>query len=205
MPSSLTHHTPSIPATNISTRFHPVFLGGLNVGSGNKPPWTLPAKAAYGPYDLKRAINHFGTVQLKSPPFFPILSVVPQRAMIVVKERHPQEVFERVFLDEWKYSWVTHLDISKMENLTKLLSEHFDDAEVKEILRLMATKEYKDKLTANTKTALDQGAFGAPWFWLTNDKGESEPLFGSDRWAYMFRFVGVEFEDLKIIDKKPKL
>ena len=125
--------------------------------------------------------------------------------MIVVKERHSQEVFERVFLDEWKYSWVTHLDISKIENLTKLLSEHFDDAEVKEILRLMATKEYKDRLTANTKTALDQGAFGAPWFWLTNDIGESEPLFGSDRWAYMFRFVGVEFDDLKIVDKKPRL
>ena len=58
-------------------RFHPIFLGGINVGSGNKPPWTLPAKAAYGPYDLKRAIKHFESpMPIKSPPFFPILSIL---------------------------------------------------------------------------------------------------------------------------------
>ena len=125
--------------------------------------------------------------------------------MIVVKERHPQDVFERCFLDTWIYSFVKHIDISKPENLAKLLSEHFDNQEVKEIMRLMATKDYKDKLTENTKKALDQGAFGAPWFWMKNDQGKEEPLFGSDRFAYMFRFMGVEFEDLKIIDKKSKL
>lgn len=35
----------------VSLEFIPVFLGGINVGSGNKPPWTLPAKAAYTRYD----------------------------------------------------------------------------------------------------------------------------------------------------------
>jgi glutathione S-transferase kappa 1 len=183
------------------TRFHPVFLGGINVGSGNKPPWTLPAKAKYGPYDLSRTIKHYGTPELKSPPFFPILSVVPQRAMLVVKDRHPQEIFEKCFLSTWTYSFITHVDISKPENLAKLLSEHFDEAEVKEIMKLMTTKQYKDRLTDNTKRALELGAFGAPWFWMTNEQGEQEPLFGSDRWAYMFRFMGVKFDDLKIVDK----
>ena len=125
--------------------------------------------------------------------------------MIVVKERHSPDVFERCFLDTWIYSFVKHIDISKPENLSQLLSEHFDGQEVKEIMRLMTTKEYKDKLTANTKEALERGAFGAPWFWMKNDQGKEEPLFGSDRWAYMFRFMGVEFEDLKVIDKKSRL
>jgi glutathione S-transferase kappa 1 len=182
-------------------RFHPVFLGGINVGSGNKPPWTLPAKAALSKYDLKRTIAHFGTEQLSSPPFFPILSVVPQRAISVVQSRHDRETFERCWLDTWRYSFITHIDISKPEGLAKLLGEHFDDKEVKEIMRLMGTKEYKDRLTANTKEALDRGAFGAPWFWMTNDQGVSEPLFGSDRWTYMWRFLGVEFEEMKIKDK----
>lgn len=188
-------------------RFHPVFLGGINVGSGNKPPWTLPAKAKYSPYDLKRAIEQFQTPKLSSPSFFPILSVVPQRAMLVVKDRHPKEVFEKCFLSTWDYSFITHVDISKTQNLAKLLGEHFDENEVKEIMRLMATPEYKEKLTANTKKALELGAFGAPWFWLRNAKGEEEPLFGSDRFAYMWRFLGVDFEDVKIVDKtaKPRL
>lgn len=60
---------------DVEVEFHPIFLGGINVGSGNKPPWSLPAKAKYGPYDLKRAVKWFGTKKLQSAPFFPILSV----------------------------------------------------------------------------------------------------------------------------------
>jgi glutathione S-transferase kappa 1 len=124
--------------------------------------------------------------------------------MLVVKARHPTEVFEKCFLSTWEYSFMTHIDISKPEGLAKLLGEHFDEGEVKEIMRLAGEKEYKDMLTANTKTALEKGAFGAPWFWLRNGKGEEEPLFGSDRFAYMYRFLGVEFEDVKIKDKGEK-
>lgn len=178
-----------------------MFLGGINVGSGNKPPWTLPAKAKYGEYDSKRAQKYFGTEPLIAADFFPILSVVPQRAMLVVKDRHPREVFEQCFLDTWRYSFITHINIEKLDGLAKLLGTHFDDAEVKEIMRLMATKEFKDKLTQNTKDALEQGAFGAPWFKLTNANGVEEPLFGSDRWAYMWDFLGIEYEDIRIVDK----
>ena len=122
--------------------------------------------------------------------------------MLVVKDRHPVEIFERCFLSTWEYSFVTHVDISKPDGLRQLLGEHFDAAEVKEIMRLGATPEYKEKLTANTKAALDKGAFGAPWFWLRNDEGKEEPLFGSDRFHYMWRFLGVEFEDVRIVDKE---
>lgn len=45
------------------------------------------------------------------------------------------------------------------------------------------TKEWKDKLLANTQEALDQGAFGAPWFWVRNAEGKEEPFFGSDRYV----------------------
>lgn len=76
-------------------RLHPIFLGGVNVASGmdqyfnpdicfitnesvsgNKPPWTLPAKAAYGKFDMQRACNYFGTPENKTPDFFPILSIM---------------------------------------------------------------------------------------------------------------------------------
>lgn len=75
-------------------RLHPVFLGGINVGSGkrpmvlpivsvddvwntgNKPPWTLPAKATYAKYDSERACKYFGVRPIKTPDFFPILSIM---------------------------------------------------------------------------------------------------------------------------------
>ena len=124
--------------------------------------------------------------------------------MIAVKDRHDNETFERCFMSTWEYSFIKHIDISKLENLAKMLGEHFDEKEVKEIMRLMSTKEYKDRLTANTETALKKGAFGAPWFWVNNGEGKEEPFFGSDRFAYMWRFLGVEFEDVKIKDKEGK-
>ncbi|RVX74635.1 hypothetical protein B0A52_01761 [Exophiala mesophila] len=198
----LRKHRELLRQYGVEFEIHPVFLGGINVGSGNKPPWTLPAKANLGTYELKRAIKYFQTEQLSPAPFFPILSVVPQRAMIAVKDRHSNEKFEQVFLETWRYSFVTHVNIEKPEGLADLLSKFFDEAEVKEILRLVKTQEYKDKLTANTNEALKQGAFGAPWFKVTNSKGEVEPFFGSDRFHFMWDFLGVEHEDLKIVDKR---
>ena len=43
---------------------------------------------------------------------------------------------------------------------------------------------YKQRLNDNTKEALERGAFGCPWFWVCNSKGEEEPFFGSDRYVH---------------------
>lgn len=53
-----------------------MFLGGINVASGNKPPWSLPAKAAYGVFDGDRAKKYFGATDIRTPDFFPILSIL---------------------------------------------------------------------------------------------------------------------------------
>lgn len=63
-------------------------------------------------------------------------------------------------------------------------------------------KEWKDKLSSNTKEALDQGAFGAPWMWVTNAEGVCEPFFGSDRFHFMWEFLGLPKRDLEILPKK---
>lgn len=47
----------------------------LDVFIGNKPPWTLPAKAAYFSHDTPRALKYFG-LKFTIPDFFPILSLV---------------------------------------------------------------------------------------------------------------------------------
>lgn len=53
-----------------------MFLGGINVGSGNRPPWSLPAKANYFFFDGARAKKYFGETKIQTPDFFPILSVL---------------------------------------------------------------------------------------------------------------------------------
>lgn len=110
--------------------------------------------------------------------------------MIYIKRHYPREKFETTFLSLWEWMFYRHVDISKPENLTKLLKSHgYSDAEVQKILAAAATPEYKEALTANTQKVLDQGAYGAPWFWVRNQQGQEEPFFGSDRYVlHLFRF-----------------
>lgn len=69
--------------TSVAVRhYHPgnTYLGtvpvrGILTGIGNKPPWTLPAKAAYSKYDGKRAQRYFGH-DFEIPSWFPILSLL---------------------------------------------------------------------------------------------------------------------------------
>lgn len=65
-------------------------------------------------------------------------------------------------------------------------------------------QQWKDKLTVNTKEVLDQGAFGAPWFWVTNEQGKEEPFFGSDRFHFMWEFLGLPWQDITILPKGTK-
>ena len=123
--------------------------------------------------------------------------------MLYVKDNYTREQFEKAFELLWDYSFdpTYHIDISKPDNMAKCLAETLPKDDVPKIMAAASTPKYKEMLSAQTKKAVELGAFGAPFFWMTNDKGESEPLFGSDRWAYMFDFMGVEISDLYIKDK----
>ncbi|GES62237.1 putative thioredoxin [Aspergillus terreus] len=176
----------------------PVFLGGINVGSGNKPPWTLPAKAEYSKYDGKRAQKFFGH-KFDIPPWFPILSLLPQRALTYVKQRYPKAQFETAFLKCFETMWYGQLDISKPENLATALSGVFPADEVKEIIAAASSPKIKADLAATTEKAFKElGAFGCPWFWVVNGEGKGEPFFGSDRFHFMWDYLDLPHENLKL-------
>jgi len=184
----------------VEIEFHPIFLGGVNVGSGNKPPWSLPAKATYGTFDGDRAKKYHGITNMTTPDFFPILSILPQRCLCFIKSRHPRDKYEAAFISTFPPLWIApHSDISKPANMATLLSKNFTAEEVEEIMTAASQPEWKAKLTANTQEVLDQGAFGAPWMMVTNSEGKREPFFGSDRFHFMWQFLGVPFTDITII------
>lgn len=114
----------------IDIDIHPIFLGGLNVGSGNKPPWTLPAKAKYGTFDGPRGQKYFGSGKMTAPPFFPILSILPMRCMLYAKDHYPYQQYEDAFGELWKFLFVEHKDISKPEIMAECLSRHFAKEDV---------------------------------------------------------------------------
>lgn len=102
--------------------------------------------------------------------------------MIYIKKHYPRERYETTFLLLWEWMYHQNIDISKPEQLGELLKSHgYSDQEIKDILAAASSPEYKQALTVNTQKALDQGAYGAPWFRVRNREGKEEPFFGSDR------------------------
>lgn len=56
----------------------------------------------------------------------------------------------------------------------------------------MAPKEGKALLVKNTDKALQDGAFGLPWFMCTNSKGETEGFWGVDHLGQVCNFLGLD-------------
>ncbi|KAF2276004.1 thioredoxin-like protein [Westerdykella ornata] len=189
---------------NVELDIVPVFLGGINVGSGNKPPWTLPAKGKYGKYDVKRAMKYFGTPNMKTPKNFPILSLLPQRALVFIKTKHPN-LLVPTLLDFFRALWEDGLDISKPDQVAQVLSKRYSEADVCEILEKANSPECKQALNDNTKEALAKGAFGCPWFIVKNSKGEEEPFFGSDRFHYIWDFLQLPWKDFELLPGQARL
>jgi 2-hydroxychromene-2-carboxylate isomerase len=111
--------------------------------------------------------------------------------MVYIKLNFPREKYETTFLTLWEWMFYKGIDISKPENLAEVFqSNGYSDSEVGEILASASKPEFKEALTANTQTALDKGAYGAPWFWVRNSEGKEEPFFGSDRYVLYTSFLG---------------
>ncbi|KAJ7819893.1 putative glutathione S-transferase kappa 1 [Mycena olivaceomarginata] len=190
---------------DVTVDFHPIFLGGINVGSGNKPPWTLPAKKEYGAFETKRAQNYFGVPDIEPPSFFPILSLLPQRALCYIKATFPQSTFERAWLAFFRANWVPpHANLGEPDTFRAVLraTKLFSDAEADAIYAATQEKQWKDALLENTKKVLDQGAFGAPWMWVRNAQGKEEPFFGSDRFHFIWEYLGLPWKDIELLPRQ---
>lgn len=118
--------------------------------------------------------------------------------MCYVKDHHPREKFEEAMRLLWVAIWQKDMDISQEPLLSAALETIFTPEELKAILSATSAPEYKKKLLDNTQEALKLGAFGAPWFTVRNSKGEESPFFGSDRFHFMYQFLGLPTNDMEI-------
>ncbi|KAK3357581.1 thioredoxin-like protein [Lasiosphaeria hispida] len=214
----LTRNRDFLTAHSAQVNFHPVLLGGINAGSGNKPPWTLPAKAAYGVHDARRSIARFPGLNLQLPDDLMSIShtIIPLRALHHIQRIYAPSVFETCLHYLFHCFWAApRINLTRPENVAKALSEApvgfkgeevkagaerlFNGEEVKAIMAAAASQEVKDVLKATTQEALERGAFGAPWLWVTNSAGEAQPFFGSDRFHFVYKFLDLPFQDVALL------
>ncbi|KAM3438473.1 hypothetical protein MY4824_003253 [Beauveria thailandica] len=199
-----------LAANGVTIEYHPIFLGGINVASGNKPPWSLPAKAAYLSYDTPRALRRVGLGHLQTPDDLMAfgMTVQPLRAIHYIRAHYPTPVFLAAFHFLIDRFWTApNRKIGDADVLRQVLLETtetvsggpklFTTAQVDEIMDGRAA--FKDSLKKETEEALAKGAFGAPWIWVTNAKGQEEPFFGSDRFNHVYAFLEIPFQDIAVL------
>jgi 2-hydroxychromene-2-carboxylate isomerase len=123
--------------------------------------------------------------------------------MLHIQATQPAARFEETWRAMWDGVWERGRDVSKPEDLAQELRElGYSEAEIDATLAATKDPEIKARLEANTKRAVELGAFGAPFFSVTSDRtGTTEPFFGSDRFGFMWDFLGVPTQPLRI---KPK-
>ena len=158
----------------------PISLPQIIFKSQNTPPANLPPRAEYLKKDLKRSAEFYGLeTGFKVPETFPFDTRKELYKLIEIMDGCGNEAeIDEFIMGTWKRIFHQHSHPSKKQ----------DEYELKDPKNL---QKFKLILMKNTKEALDLGAYGVPFWRVTNSKGEIETFFGSDRFHHMALFLGI--------------
>ncbi|PKS06851.1 hypothetical protein jhhlp_006927 [Lomentospora prolificans] len=215
-----------LAAHGVQVEFHPVSLGGIMKAAANQPPMMNPLKGEYLGRDGSRAAARVGKSNMRFPPDFFSRSktLIPQRALHYIKKNYPTETYLTALhylLDS--YFTPPHPNVSKPDGLARALAQCprgfkgsaagedysaagklFSAEEVKAIMEGTETPEMKEALKATTEVAIRKRAFGAPWLVVTNSEGREEVFFGSDRFGFIYEFLGLPYHDVELLPPRSK-
>jgi 2-hydroxychromene-2-carboxylate isomerase len=153
----------------------PILLGGLFKLSGNRSPIETFAnvanRRAYDMLEVRRFIARHRLHRFTFNPFFPVNTLQIMRGAVAAEKLgcfapYLQTVFAAM--------WERGLDMGESEVIVATLDEAGLDGRA--ILAATQDPAVKERLVANTQSAFERGAFGAPTFFVGN-----EIFFGKDR------------------------
>ncbi|KAI3331434.1 thioredoxin-like protein [Xylariaceae sp. AK1471] len=218
----LREHLEVLRSHGVEVEFHPVYLPNLQQRSGNRVIWTVKARQHWlENFELPRSKRDFGVAEANPPDgdlnnlFNVGQTQLSLRALLAIKRIFPVEVYNAAW--HWLYHcfWTPPQQRIKDEApLREALMampldfcgkvknnepRQFTTAEVNKVITLAKEKEIKDELKRHTDEVLKQGGFGAPWMMVRDSAGVVEPFFGSDRFAHIYKFLGLPYSPLKLL------
>lgn len=127
----------------------------------------------------------------KSPEPFPQLTLHTMRAMCAVSLLCPDRLTD-CFDALYAAFWIERQTISKPEVFGPVLAKVLGEAQAKKVLESAGGAEAKKLLSDNTELAVNEGAFGLPWFVATNAQGEKAGFWGFDHLGQVLEHLGLE-------------
>ena len=156
----------------------PISLPHIINLSGNVPPASLKVRGKFLLKDLKRSAEFYGLNQehgdFKVPDKFPFDT--------------RNHLYELVKMIEEEGRTFEEIDKFVMSVWIKI----FHKGEIGVGPELPNKSHWKNLILENTEKALQLGAFGVPFWRITNDEGEIETFFGSDRFHHMAKFIRID-------------
>lgn len=153
-------------------KWRPMLLGVVFQKTGQPLLVNVPLKGEYSLRDFARSARYHG-VPFTFPAKFPMSTVSAARAYYWLHGQDCQKArdFARAVFRAY---WVDGRDISDLAVVQDIAAGLGVDAAALDAG--IGTPEIKDRLRAETETALAKGMCGAPWFVV-----DGEPFWGADR------------------------
>lgn len=153
----------------------PALLGGMHKLTGNAPPFIRDAdvkgKNAYAQLEMQRFIMRHGLTKFRMNPAFPFRSVELLRLLLAAIDLGCGDAFAEAFLRAIWEDGLDPADTTAVEAV--MVAAGLPAAELAEGAQSQAVK---DRLAANTRNAVERGAFGIPTFFV-----DGEMFFGKER------------------------
>jgi 2-hydroxychromene-2-carboxylate isomerase len=161
--------------TGTRFKYVPILLGGVFRLTNNKSPIEsfkdVKNKLEFQRLEMRRFLKRYGITAFKMNPFFPVNTLQLMRGAVAAE-------FEGVFAPYvdamFRFMWAEPRKMDDPEVIRASLKEAGLDADL--ILRRVQDDDVKQRLLANTQTAVERGVFGSPSFFV----GE-ELFFGKDQ------------------------
>ena len=160
--------------------WRPMLLGVIFKELGGRPLVDWPLKGDYSRHDFLRSAR-YGGVEFNMPETFPINTVTAARAVLWLKQNHPERVgdFVRATSRAYFVAGRNVNDVAVVQDIATAIG--LDGAAVAAGQQEPAIK---DEMRAASEAALARGVFGAPFVFVDN-----EPFWGNDRLAQIERWL----------------
>lgn len=175
---------------NFELILKPVSLPQIISLSGNSPPAQLKVRAKYFKMDLERSAEFFGIFDENGKEM-----ILPEKFPFDTRN----DLYNLVKLIEEQEEDSEDVDSFIMSTWTRIFHKGDTSAGPEPLEKA----KWKAVVMRNTEEALKLGAFGVPFWRITDKKNNSQIFFGSDRFHHMAKFLGIDPEPF--IKMKSKL
>ena len=161
--------------TGASFKYVPVLLGGVFKATNNVSPAVslkdIRNKPEYQRLETTRFLVQYGVPAYVPNPHFPVNTLTIMRGAIVAER---EGFFERYVDEIYLHMWAKQKKMDDPAVIAEALAE--SDLPVEKIRAGVQDFAVKQRLIANTESAVERGVFGSPSFFV----GE-ELYFGKDK------------------------